>query len=347
LQPLRSDVVLPGDTLARDGGGYTFAALLKPVDVGVATRSPEGNASGIDAARRKTELRLSVDVSSSRMRVAVLGRGWLWPETTELRARSDRYGHLAVWPGALAYRPLAPGALRAFLGERRFDVGPVTPAVVVPSDEGGKRLGLRTRKIEVTTRAAKATFEVARLPDLLDGGILICRMLLDLMNATPSSPVCGDSEFPVRAELRWIAHGTLTFDVTSMTKRTDLALSSMSVPPPDAVLADTPPPPSGVEVILAPAELAAFRFGAGEAQPGSHANETGLSVVNATDQLRMLYVDGVAVAWAGPFARGLVSGLHRGRYAVQWSTFLGDDFDRATTLTVPGTVQVGGGDAGK
>ena len=72
----------------------------------------------------------------------------------------------------------------------------------------------------------------------------------------------------------------------------------------------------------------------------------GLVVANSTDQLRMLHVDGIPVAWVAAGAKELLPGLHRGRYNVQGRTFLGDSFDAAITQVVPGVVQVGGADGG-
>ena len=122
--PFRGDVPLAPDTLARETVGYTLSAVMKQADLSGPPRAPEVNAAGLDAARKKTELRLAIELAPSRMRVALLGAGWMLPAETELRARSDRYGHVVVWPGGGAYRPLAPGTLRALIGERRFDVAP-------------------------------------------------------------------------------------------------------------------------------------------------------------------------------------------------------------------------------
>jgi len=228
----------------------------------------------------------------------------------------------------------------------------MTPADIASKEDVGKRIGIRTRKVEVATRAAKATFEIGRLPDLGEGGILLCRLLLDLMSAPPSSAVCGDLELPVRAELRWTARGSIGFEVTGVLKKVDMPTASLLVPPSGAAFAASPllgpgPPASGVQVTLAPAELAAFRSGPVEIPVGPHVNDPGLLVANATDQLRVLHIDGIPVAWAAPGARDVIPGLHRGRYVVQWRTFLGESFDPPSTQSVPGTVQIGGVDAGR
>ena len=344
--PLRGDVALGPDTLARETVGYTLSAVLKQGDLSGPPRSPEVNAAGLEAARKLTELRLAIDLGPSRMRVALLGNGWVLPPDTELRARSDHYGHVVVWPGAATYRPLAPGTLRALLGERRFDVAPITAADVVSKEEIGKRIGIRTRKVEVATRAAKATFEIGRLPDLGEGGILLCRVLLDLMNAPPSSAVCGDGELPVRAELRWTARGSIGFELTGVLKKVDMPSASLFVPPTGASYAAATLVVAGVQATLAPAALAAFRTGPVEIPVAPHVVDAGLVIANATDQLRVLHVDGIPVAWAAPGAKDVIQGFHRGRYIAQWRTFLGETFDPPVTQMVPGLVQIGGVDAG-
>ncbi|MDB4933715.1 MAG: hypothetical protein JWP87_687 [Labilithrix sp.] len=346
--PLRGDVALEADSLARETVGYTLSAVMRQGDLSGPTRAPEVNVAGIDAARKKTELRLAIELGASRMRVALLGAGWVVPAETELRARADRYGHVVVWPGGATYRPVAPGALRALIGERRFDVAPVTPAELTPKEDVGKRIGIRTRKVEVATRAAKATFEIGRAADLGEGGVLLCRMLLDLMNAPPSSALCGDGELPMRAELRWTARGSIVFEVTGMLKRdkVDLPTSSLLVPPSGATFAESPLPVAGVQAALSPPELAAFRTTPIEMPAVPHGNGDGLVVANASDQLRVLHVDGVPVAWAAPGAKDVLSGLQRGRYIVQSRTFLGEAFDPPVTQTVPGLAQLGTSDAG-
>lgn len=344
--PLRGDLALPADTLPRESVGYTLSAVFRPADVVLPPRAPEVSLAGIDAARKKTELRLAIDLLPSRMRVALLGPGWVLPEDTELRARADRYGHVVVWPGGASYRPLAPGAMRALLGERRFDVSPIVAADVVDRDETGKRIGIRTRKVEVSTRAAKATFEVGRLPDLGEGGVLLCRLLLDMMNAPPQAPVCGLDELPLRAELRWTTHGSFGFELTGVLKRSDVAGAGLLVPPASAAFANAPMPASGITTFLTPPELAAFRTGIVDVQAGPYAQAEGLVVANASDELRVLTIDGVAVAWVAPGARDVVRGLSRGRYVSQWRTFLGDSVEPPVAQTVPGIAQIGGADAG-
>jgi hypothetical protein len=205
---------------------------------------------------------------------------------------------------------------------------------------------VKTRKVEVTTRVAKAVFDVGHLPDLGDGGILLCRMVLDLMNAPPSAAVCGTDELPMRVEIRWTSTTSrgIAFEVTGVLKKTDM--SAVLVPPYGAAVAALPFPAAGVSSMLSPSELAAFRSAPIDIPQGPFSTAEGLVLFNGTDQLRVAYVDGIPVAWAAPGARDMLRGLPRGRYVVQWRTFLGDAIEPPATMNVPGLAQVGAGDAG-
>jgi len=349
--PLRTDERLASDGLAREretNVGWTLSAAFRPADVVVPPRAPEVNAAGIDAARKKTELRLAVDLGPSRMRVALAGTGFVLPAETEIRARSDRYGHVVVWPGGITYRTLAPGALRALLGERRFDVAPIGTADVSPSNEQGKRIAIRTRKAEVATRAAKATFEIGKQEGLGEGGILLCRLLLDLMNAPPQTSLCLYDELPMRVELRWTGHGSLAFEVTGILKKTDMPQTPLLVPPAGASFVASAPP-GRADLQLTQQELAALRTGPIDVPPPASPGPPppdGLAATNQTLQLRMLYVDGVSAAWLMPGERLVLPGLVRGRYVVQWRTFFGDALEPPQTLVVPGSTGLGVADAG-
>lgn len=346
--PLRGDEVLPNDSPGKEGVGYTLSAVFRQADLIGPPRANEVNAAGLEAARKATELRLAIDLSTSHMRVSFLGSGFVVPADTELRARSDRYGHVLVWPGGATYRPLAPGALRALIGERRLDVAPITPADVVSRDESNRRIGIRTHKVDVTTRAAQGSFEIGKLEGAAEGGVLLCRVLLDLMNAPPSTPLCALDELPVRAELKWTNRGSLVFELTGSLKKTDMPVSPMLVPPSNASFAAAPLPVAGVSPMLTQAELGAFRLQDVDVPPIPGAPGTGvpaqgdtLLIANATLELRVLYLDGVPVAWAAPNSRGEMHGLKRGKYVAQWRTFLGDAIEQPSTQMVPGTAQVG------
>jgi hypothetical protein len=330
---------------ARELGGYVLQALVRAGEGAPAPKWPESNPTAIEAAKRRTEARMAVDASQTRARF-VLSGGFVLPQGTELRARVDRYGHLVMWPGENTYRVAEPGALRALLGERRLDVAPLSPASVTQGGEGARRLNVHTRRVELSTRAAKATLEVASFRDAGEGGMLVCRMLLDLMNAPPQTAACGADDIPLHAELRWTTQGSLTFDVTSIVRRNDLPAQDVAAPPPSCAFEAGPPPTPPGEALASKAELAAFRIApvdvspttARDAQPPTP--EAGLLVLNSSDELRVAWLDGVPVAWVAPGGREWLSSLVRGRYVLQWRTFLGDAWDPPRTISVPGSSDV-------
>ena len=360
-EPLRSGEALASDLpseLVREPGGreasrdvrevsgYALQAVVRTGEGPGAPRAAEVNVPVIEGARRKTEARMTIEMVPTRARF-ILSGGFVLPPATELRGRIDRYGYLLLWPGEATYRIAEPGSLRALLGESRLDVAPLSAADVRSIEEGSRRLNARTRRVEVSTRASNAVVELASLRDAGDGGSLVCGFLLDLMSAPPSTPVCGTDEVPVHAELRWTTRGALTFDVTSVVRRIDFPVADVSVPPPSLGFAASPPPASPAEMIVSKAELAAFRTIpvdvpiAVRRDVATPSPEVGLLLVNASDELRVVWIDGVPVAWVASGAQLALPMLLRGRYALQWRTFLGDSWERADTIVVPGTSEVG------
>ena len=259
-EPLRSDRPLPTDVLhetsrepaskesardTRELSGYVLHSVLRMGEGAPPPKGPEVNLSVIESARRKTEAHIAIEASQTRARFVLAG-GFVLPQGAELRARNDRYGHLVIWPGENTYRVAEPGALRALLGERRLDVAPLSPARVTSAGEGARRLNVRTRRVEISTRAARASMELASFRDAGEGGVLVCRMLLDLMNAPPSTAACAVDDVPLHAELHWTTQGVLTFDVASIARRADLVVQDLAAPPPATTFELRPlPVPAG------------------------------------------------------------------------------------------------------
>jgi hypothetical protein len=358
-EPLRYDSRLPTDVVrdvVREPGGreqarepkevagFALQAVVRSGEMPGPPRAPEVNFAAIEAAKRKAEARVTVEASPTRARFVFSG-GFVLPQGTELRARNDWYGHLLLWPGEGTVRVVEPGALRALVGERRLDVAPLSPAEARSVGEGARRLNLRTRKIEVSTRAARATLEVASMRDSGDGGVLICRWLLDLVGASPSTMACATDEVPLRAELRWTTRGALTFETLSLLRRADLGAQDLATPPP-SVSWSTSGLPGGAETLVPRNDIVAFRSAPadspqvplrdGQAPPP----EAGLTLVNSSDELRVTWLDGAPIAWVAPRQRLTITTLLRGRYALQWRTFLGDAWDPPDLLSVPGTSEV-------
>jgi len=284
------------------------------------------------------------------VRIQLSSGAWLLGEGWELRARADRYGHLLVSPDEATYRVLAPGALRALLGERRLDVAPVATAEVSAKGDGARRLGYKTRRVEVSSRSAKATFELAKVEGTGEAGPMVARALLDLMSAPPSTAVALSDELPLHVELRWTTRGGLVFDALSLVKRTDLALAQLSVPPSQASFTGDPLPRQPSGTFVDPGELGGLHTTAVEVGPqplpvgDGHAT---ITLGNATDELRVAWLEGVPAAWVAPRGRLDLPGLLRGRYQLEWRTYLGDAADPPLAVTAPGGDEVGAVDAGK
>jgi hypothetical protein len=367
--PLRGDQSLGADLVGKDApvNAYELVAVFHAADVPLPPKAPEVSLPGIEAARKETEAALTIDLAPTRARFVLDGPGFALAPGTELRARVDRYGHVVLAPDGETYCVAAPGALRALLGERRLDVAPLAAAEITSGGEGQKRLGRVTRKVDVATRAAKAAFEIAHVGDLGEGGALVCRALLDLVNAPPSMPLCGEGDVPLHVELRWTTpstpaigvvrasvSGAIVFDTVSLARRTDLPAQSLAAPPSASAFANGVAPKAS-EVLLSPSELAAFRTGPVDVAPPSPPGaglhpappaEPTLTLVNSTDELRFAWIDGVPVAWLAPGAHETLRGLVRGRYLLQWRTFLGDALDPPQTITLPAISDLGGSDAG-
>jgi hypothetical protein len=335
---------------------YTLTLAIRASDGGSPPKGVELSASGLEAARRKSEPLFAIDLTPGHAR-AVLEQGFVLADGTELRMRADRYGYVVVAADGESYRVAATGSLRAVLGEGLFEVAPSSAAEVSGHGEGARRLGRATRRVEVTTRAAKGSFELARMPELGDGGALVCRMLLDLMSAGPATPVCTDGDVPLHVELRWSGQqpqvtaakgrvsGVSVVEAVSLVRRTDAVATSFLAPPPSAKFVLTGEPVHGSHLFLARADLAALRI-AGEAPAGGRAGEAPaamLSLHNSTDELRYVWLDGVPLAWLAPGGRLDVSGVPHAKATVQWRTFLGDAVDPAQVVTLPGLAPASGG----
>ncbi|HEY2370514.1 MAG TPA: hypothetical protein VGH87_29155 [Polyangiaceae bacterium] len=331
--PMRGDTALEPEAFGKEQAGYTINVVLRLPDAPAVTTGSPINAQTIDAVRKANEPRFTIDLTPTRMRLQLTSHGFLLARDSELRSRTDRFGHVFLTPDLASYRVLAPGSLRALFGERRADVSPLSPADVSIIGDGPMRLGYHTRKAEVHSRAGKGSFEIVRLPDLGDGGALFVRALLDLMNAPPQVAVVGSDELPVHAELHWSTRGALFFEVTSITKRVDLSATSMAVPPSGATFVTGALPPIVGELRAETKDLSALHTGAIDPTASS------LSLVNTHDTPRFAWIDGAPVAWVAPEGRLELSPVQRGRYSLEWRTFLDDAGEPPKTLTVPATPQ--------
>ncbi len=335
--PMRGDVALQAEfATGKELTGFTIGAVVRLPDAPAVPSGPTIAAAAIDVMRKQNEPRFTIDLTPSRMRMQLASNGFLLARDAELRSRVDRYGHLFFTPDVASYRVLAPGGLRAFFGERRADVSPLSPGDVTIHGDGPQRLGYHTRRAEVTSRAGKGVFEIAKVPELGDGGALLVRALLDLMNVAPQVMVVGPDELPLHVELRWSTRGAVFFDVTSVTKRADLSALALAVPPNTAAFTTGPISAVAGEVRVEPKELSAIHTGPIDLGPQAASVTAGpLTLANPHDTPRFAWVDGAPVAWVAAEGRIELASLPRGRYQVEWRSFLDDAADPAKMLTVP------------
>ena len=341
------DPLLPDPQPLSDPRGLTLKAAFRWHGLPPAPTSPETNALALEKARKKTTRGLIVDLSpAGRLRMMIAGPAFPLPPRTELRARTDRYGHILVWPDGASYRVLQPGTLRALFQEGRADVGPLVPAEVATAASINV-LGYQTQASTVTTSLGSAVVHQASIPGI-NAGELLCRTLLELLAAEPTAPLCNPDLVPLRVEYHWKAGGQLTFDVTSLVRTANLDMDRMRVPPRTPSFKGDRLPQLARAALLDDAELRALRKRPMPVEPadgGVVADE--LVAVNKAETIRYLLVDGIPVARVPPHSERRLESLLPGRYVISWVDFLGVDLEPGRQEQVPLRVEVGGSpDAG-
>ncbi len=337
-EPMRPDVGLPAEPPgSKELVGLALQAVIRWRDVPLPPKAAEVSAEGLREAAKLTALAWNVEVSESgRMRIVFASHALPLPRGSELRARSDRYGNLVLWPNATDYRIAAPGTLRPLLGEQRADVTPLSIATPVSAGEG-KRLGTKTRKVELASSLGVVKLEVARFVEAGEGGPLFCRALVELVGVDPRVAVCEAGEVPLAASYAWKDGGGISIEVTSVARKTDLSPADMVSPPLGASFASAGLPVSPAGIFLTRDELAAFRTSplALPAKEDPSAPGEGFIAENGSDALQYLLIDGVPVVAVPPGAERYVIGPPKGRYVVQWRTFLGDRVLPPQTVELP------------
>jgi hypothetical protein len=345
---LRADPMAPETPTTREVAGLTLDAVFRWRDVPGPPKGPEVSAEGLREAQRLTALTWKIDLAETgRMRIEFTSRALPLPAHAEIRARADRYGNLVLWPLATEYRVIQPGALRTVIGERRVDVTPLAAGTIRPQGEG-RRLGLVTRKVELGSSLGTLKLELGKAPEVGEGGPLLCRALVEINGIDPKSAACQPGEVPLFAVYAWQAGGGVTFEVTTLTKRTDVALNSLLTPPPSAAFAATGLPAVPHGIFLSRDELTAFRSAPLPLPPPTDPTVPGegFVAVNHSDTLFYLLLDGVPVVAVPPGSDRYVIGPLRGRYTAQWRTFLGEKVSPPQTVEMPARLTHGGAAAG-
>jgi hypothetical protein len=341
-RPIRDDENLALESELRPAPGVSLEARFRWLEP-PAPRSPEGNVEALNKARDKTAFELTADVSSlGRLRLNLASRAYPLPQGAELRARDDRYGHILVWPNGSTYTTLAPGTLRAALSEARLDVTSLSDPNVVPAGTGNL-FGATTQKQRLETSIGRLELEQATLPVTGAGGQLLCRLLLELVAVSPESPLCHAEALPVRADYTWATGARFELEVTKLTKRAELPLEALAVPPSGADARRGELPGSPFVALIEERELGEFRTRAlpPPEKPEPGAPKVGLAFQNRGDGPRYLLIDGVPVVWLRPDAEWLVTGLKQGRYTVQARDFFGAESTPARSVELPARFLVG------
>lgn len=336
-RPLRAGVSLPTDALGGEAqAGVVLSGTFKHRDVPAAPKAVEVDPAGLDTARRLTAPTVTVTATAlGRMKLVVQSRALPLPFRAELRGRFDRLGHLVLWPGLGKYRVIPSGALRTTLGERRVDVTPLVAGNRIKTGTG-KFLDLATRSVTLESALARIRLELATVNEAGAGGTLLCRSLVEIAGIDPSTSECKPEEIALFASIDWIDGGGIDFEGTSLERRTDLSPGEALVPPPgaEATTEGLPEAPDGV--YLTQTELAAFRSKPiPDIKPGPGAPADGFIAENGRDYLMMLWLDGVPVAGIAPQSQRYVIGPLKGRYVVEWRTFLGEHVEEPVTVEIP------------
>lgn len=316
------DEPLPGEAaLGLELLGATLQADLRW------PRGPRGN------RRSPSLLDLTIELTvTGRARIVVTTETFVLPAGTELHAQRELWGEVLLWPGGSAYRLLAPGTLRALLGEGRADALPlVSPRI--EAGEAGELIGFATESVKVSTAFGTAEVERAKIPALKSGGQLVCRMLLELVGVDPESPAC-DATVPLRVSFAWAAGGSMVFEVRSLTRRQDLPESAFLMPP------------SGTRFEPQALPIGASARVLGKRGKLSDTEGVPLQIQNLLDTLAYVALDGTLSAWLGPSQTLPVDAGHAGRVRVAWYDFFGAPLGALDGVAAPGRVVLGAVDAG-
>jgi len=335
-RPLREEETLAAESELRPAPGLALEARWRWLDA-PPPRSPEGNNDALAKARDRTAFELTLELSSlGRLRLRLGSKAFPFPAGTELRAREDRFGHILVWPGAESYTLLPPGTLRATFAEHRVDVTPLSEPGVVLSGSG-TMLGVATQKQRLETSVGRLELEQAVLPAAGSSGAMLCRLLVELSAVAPESGACHPEWVPLRAEYTWSTGARFELEVTKISKRPELAVDALAVPPAGASARQGELPGPPFVTLIEERELADLHSRAlpPPAKPEPSAPKMGLVFQNRGDIPLYLLVDGVPVVWLRADAEWLVSGLKSGRYTVQARDFFGAETTPAKLLELP------------
>jgi hypothetical protein len=332
--PLRGDLPFPSTTYLaplpiKDASYLHVDARLTSMDLSFARRA-ETLSAPAESLRKRGEVRLAVDLGYGRMLLAHSGASLL-PTGSKLRSRVDQLGFLLETQEQDRYRVVAPGALRALWAEGRFDVAPATPLEATPEATFGKFGTARTRRVRLRGSAGSAIVEIARIEGTADNGVLLLRMLEELLGGRRGSMALAVDELPVRAEYRWSSRGGYLFEVTAAVRKNEPSALHLNCPSERSTFDPTLFRPSGSGLFYSTRELATLRAAdkSGDAQ-----GELRISSQDA--EPLFVWVEGVPIAVLAPRSSFDLPGLRNGQYNVQLRTFFDDRAPLVKSVGVPG-----------
>jgi len=349
LEPhsVREDQALPGET-PHESSGFSLTARLRWLDVTVVPRVAEQNLDGLQRARDSASFDVVIDLAGGRMRFAFASRSFTVPAGSELHGRDDLYGHALLWPNRMTYTVLQPGTLRSVLSQQRADVVPlVRPRFSALS--GGSLFAFGTERVQLTTPIGKLELEQVRAPSPLQPGVIwasgasLCQLLVELVGASPVSSACRADLVPVRATYTWQNGQHFAFEVSRLLRRSDFNPNTLAVPPAGAEFRQSELPPAPPTELVSDNELTEFRVrpAARTERPDPGAPKTGLLLVNHSETLRYVSVDGAPVARLAPGAEQLMPGLRAGKYQVSARDFFDGEDAQLKIVEVPGRFSLG------
>jgi hypothetical protein len=344
---LRENQALSGET-PHEASGFSLTARLRWLDTTPAPRAPEQNSDGVQRARDAANFDIVVDLAGGRMRFALASRAFTLPAGSELHARDDLYGLALLWPNRTTYTVLAPGALRSVLSQQRADIVPLVRAKV-SALTGGSLFALNTERIELSTPTGKLELEQARGPSPLPvnaiwaSGASLCRLLIELVGASATTSACRADLLPLKAVYTWPNGEHFAFEVSRLLRRADFNPSMLAMPPAGAEFRQSELPPPPPTALLSDNDLSELRLRPAprteRADPS--APKTGLLLVNHSESLRYVSVDGAPAARLPPGAEQLLLGLRPGKYQVAARDFFGAEDARVVLLEVPARLTLG------
>jgi hypothetical protein len=202
---------------------------------------------------------------------------------------------------------------------------------------------MATERTELSTPLGRLLLDQAAVAGAGSSGVLVCRLLGELITAEPTHAGCSGSKVPLRAELFSAGGGHLLFEVQRIESEQPLDEASLTTTPAGAQLVKGGLPAIGPSLVVPPSELAKLRTRAAprEEKPEPSAPKAGLLVQNKSESLRYVLLDGVVVARVLPRSELHIEGLLPGKYGLVTLDFAGDDPTPLRIVVLPARVALG------